>query len=132
MLDDLPDAAETGGAVPSRWSPTPPPRRLRSTTWAAERTAALDGPSRPTTVAATALTDEGDARRRARTEPDRPGLQKRPRDLDLPPWLKGRYGTAVGRAVHGVLQTIDLATGAGLDAAAGRPVRGRGRARTRR
>ena len=44
-----------------------------------------------------------------------PGLQKRPRDLDLPPWLKGRYGTAVGRAVHGVLQTIDLATGAGLD-----------------
>jgi ATP-dependent exoDNAse (exonuclease V) beta subunit len=49
-------------------------------------------------------------------EPD-PGLQKRPRDLDLPPWLKGRYGTAVGRAVHGVLQTIDLASGAGLDAA---------------
>jgi ATP-dependent exoDNAse (exonuclease V) beta subunit len=48
-------------------------------------------------------------------EPDvDPGLQKRPRDLDLPPWLKGRYGTAVGRAVHGVLQTIDLASGAGL------------------
>jgi ATP-dependent exoDNAse (exonuclease V) beta subunit len=44
-----------------------------------------------------------------------PGLQKRPRDLDLPPWLKGRYGTSVGRAVHGVLQTIDLATGAGLE-----------------
>ena len=49
-------------------------------------------------------------------EPDA-GLQKRPRDLDLPPWLKGRYGTSVGRAVHGVLQTIELATGAGLDAA---------------
>jgi len=49
-------------------------------------------------------------------EPD-PGLEKRPRDLDLPPWLKGRYGTAVGRAVHGVLQTIDLATGAGLEEA---------------
>jgi hypothetical protein len=44
-----------------------------------------------------------------------PGLQKRPRDLDLPPWLKGRYGTAVGRAVHGVLQTIDLGSGEGLD-----------------
>ncbi|MGH9276329.1 MAG: UvrD-helicase domain-containing protein [Acidimicrobiales bacterium] len=44
-----------------------------------------------------------------------PGLEKRPRDLDLPPWLKGRYGTSVGRAVHGVLQTIDLATGAGLE-----------------
>jgi ATP-dependent exoDNAse (exonuclease V) beta subunit len=50
-------------------------------------------------------------------EPVDPGLQKRPRDLDLPPWLKGRYGTSVGSAVHGVLQTIDLSTGAGLDAA---------------
>ncbi len=47
-----------------------------------------------------------------------PGLDKRPRDLDLPPWQKGRYGTAVGRAVHGVLQVVDLATGAGLDDAA--------------
>lgn len=46
-----------------------------------------------------------------------PGLQKRPGDMDLPPWLKGRYGTAVGRAVHGVLQTIDLQTGEGRDAA---------------
>src|SRR3546814_6364860 len=42
-------------------------------------------------------------------------FRSRPRDLDLPPWLKGRYGTAVGRAVHGVLQTIDLVTGDGLD-----------------
>ncbi|MDD7968520.1 UvrD-helicase domain-containing protein [Actinomycetospora lemnae] len=40
-----------------------------------------------------------------------PGLDKDPVDLELPPWLKGRYGTAVGRAVHAVLQTIDLATG---------------------
>jgi hypothetical protein len=45
------------------------------------------------------------------------GLEKRPRDLDLPPWLRGRYGTALGRAVHGVLQIIDLASGEGLDAA---------------
>jgi hypothetical protein len=85
-------------------------------------------------VAATALTDEGEPDAGAENgdltpqpslfdppdldlpgEPD-PGLQKRPRDLDLPPWLKGRYGTAVGSAVHGVLQAIDLATGDGLDA----------------
>ncbi len=66
-------------------------------------------------MAATALTEEGEPDVEA--EPDDPALQKRPRDLDLPPWLKGRYGTAVGRAVHGVLQTIDLATGDGLDAA---------------
>jgi ATP-dependent helicase/nuclease subunit A len=73
-------------------------------------------------VAATALTDEGAPDwghdpavvPEPVEEPD-PGLQKRPRDLDLPPWLKGRYGTSVGRAVHGVLQTVDLATGDGLD-----------------
>src|SRR5262249_52867850 len=48
-----------------------------------------------------------------------PALAKDPPDLELPPWLKGRYGTAIGRAVHAVLQTVDLASGAGLaDAAA--------------
>ena len=47
-----------------------------------------------------------------------PGLAKEPRDLELPPWNKGRYGTAIGRAVHAVLQTVDLATGAGIDDAA--------------
>jgi hypothetical protein len=47
-------------------------------------------------------------------QPVDPGLAKDARDLELPPWNKGRYGTAIGRAVHGVLQTVDLDTGAGL------------------
>ncbi|NUR96803.1 MAG: DNA helicase UvrD, partial [Kribbellaceae bacterium] len=46
-----------------------------------------------------------------------PGTAKGARDLELPPWSKGRYGTAIGRAVHAVLQVVDLSTGAGLDAA---------------
>ena len=46
------------------------------------------------------------------------GLAKGPRDVELPPWSKGRYGSAIGRAVHGVLQVIDLASGNGLDQAA--------------
>jgi ATP-dependent helicase/nuclease subunit A len=50
-----------------------------------------------------------------------PGAAKGPRDLQLPPWSKGRYGSAIGRAVHGVLQVIDLATGAGLDEAVAAP-----------
>ena len=54
----------------------------------------------------------------AAAERRRPGLAKEPRDVDLPPWQKGRYGTAIGRAVHGVLQTVDLATGDGLAEAA--------------
>ncbi|MFP3902355.1 MAG: PD-(D/E)XK nuclease family protein, partial [Acidimicrobiia bacterium] len=64
---------------------------------------------RPRTVAATALSADGEP-----DTADDPGLRKRPRDLDLPPWQKGRYGTAIGRAVHGTLQAIDLASGAGL------------------
>ena len=49
---------------------------------------------------------------------DDPGLAKEGRDLELPPWNKGRYGTAIGRAVHATLQTIDLTTGAGIEPAA--------------
>jgi ATP-dependent helicase/nuclease subunit A len=51
-------------------------------------------------------------------EPDLPpGAAKGARDVELPPWSKGRYGSAVGRAVHGVLQAVDLASGDGLEAA---------------
>ena len=50
-----------------------------------------------------------------------PAGAKGARDLELPPWSKGRYGTAIGRAVHGVLQAVDLATGAGTRRRACRP-----------
>jgi ATP-dependent helicase/nuclease subunit A len=39
------------------------------------------------------------------------GRAKGQRDTELPPWTKGRYGSAIGRAVHGVLQVVDLAAG---------------------
>ena len=45
------------------------------------------------------------------------GLAKGARDVELPPWSKGRYGTAIGIAVHAVLQTIDLQTGEDLGSA---------------
>ena len=85
--------------------------------WAAARDDALEQARRRRFVAATTL-----AQRRAFDDtfddmPD-PGLLKDARDLELPPWNKGRYGTAIGRAVHAVLQTIDLSSGAGLAEAA--------------
>jgi ATP-dependent exoDNAse (exonuclease V) beta subunit len=43
------------------------------------------------------------------------GTAKGGRDVELPAWSKGRYGSAVGRAVHGALQVVDLASGNGLD-----------------
>jgi len=42
------------------------------------------------------------------------GAAKGGRDVELPAWSKGRYGSAIGRAVHGVLQVVDLASGDGL------------------
>ncbi|HEY7135580.1 MAG TPA: UvrD-helicase domain-containing protein [Acidimicrobiia bacterium] len=113
-LEELPDADVTADAPRTPPVVAAPPAPPPWSEWVAERDAALARGARPRAVAATALTEEGTPD--AAAEPD-PGLQKRPRDLDLPPWLKGRYGTAVGRAVHGVLQTIDLGSGAGLDAA---------------
>jgi hypothetical protein len=127
-LDELPELTGPGEPL-SIDAVDAPAAPADHRTWLATRTAALAAAARPGTVSATALTDDGapdpnapltlfdSVPAEAPTGDDDPGLQKRPRDLDLPPWLKGRYGTAVGRAVHGVLQTIDLATGQGLDAA---------------
>jgi ATP-dependent helicase/nuclease subunit A len=114
-ISDLPDAGDQATDVATVAAPRPAPLLPRAE-WASIHEAALRRAGRPTTVSATSLTEEGEPD--VEEEPADTGLQKRPRDLDLPPWLKGRYGTAVGRAVHGVLQTIDLATGAGLEAAA--------------
>jgi ATP-dependent exoDNAse (exonuclease V) beta subunit len=84
--------------------------------WVATRDAALARGRRPRVRSATAIAAEAAA---AAAQPaDDPGLAKDARDLELPPWNKGRYGTAVGRAVHAVLQTVDLVTGDGLDATA--------------
>ena len=126
LLDTIPDGAPTRSAVPGEAAPcqaapgdaAPIRSRLDQAPdddalvpfgeWRRERGRALATAARARTLAATALTDDG--------RPDvldDPGLHKRPRDLDLPPWQKGRYGTAIGRAVHGALQTIDLTTGAG-------------------
>lgn len=113
LFGALPDAVEETGTVQAPTT-APPPLPVPFEEWAAERSRALGRAERPTTVSATALTEQGTPDLGAEADP---GLEKRPRDLDLPPWLKGRYGTSIGRAVHGALQTIDLATGAGLEAA---------------
>ncbi len=84
--------------------------------WERERARVVAEASWRPTVSATRLAEEigtpgsGDPGASADT-----GLAKDPVDLDLPPWQRGRYGTAVGRAVHGVLQFADLRTGADID-----------------
>ncbi|HMF03746.1 MAG TPA: UvrD-helicase domain-containing protein [Acidimicrobiia bacterium] len=77
--------------------------------WIATRADLLARAGRPATVAATTL---------AKEDVDDPGLAKDEPADDRPAWRRGRAGTSVGRAVHAVLQTVDLATGDGLDATA--------------
>ena len=116
----IPLGAVPAGAGPShhpRAATAPPPYddwhrgitriRERAARAAAVSASQLEGSqqtARPRPTATDRLGDPADA-----------GLAKDARDLELPPWNKGRYGTAIGRAVHGVLQTADLATGRGLD-----------------
>jgi len=65
-------------------------------------------------IAATRLADE--VRMLSEQElTDDAGLDKHPVNIDLPPWQRGRYGTSIGRAVHGTLQFCDLATGDDID-----------------
>lgn len=69
--------------------------------WKAKRATIIEESSRPSFVAATAL---------HRSQPD-----DKPEPTEPEPWRRGRAGTSVGRAVHAVLQSIDLATGDGVD-----------------
>ncbi len=80
--------------------------------WERERRVVLGRASRRSGVAATRLSDELTD---DRDTVDDAGLDKRPVDVGLPPWQRGRYGTSIGRAVHGVLQFCDLATGHDID-----------------
>jgi ATP-dependent exoDNAse (exonuclease V) beta subunit len=108
LPDDLP-SAPAALETPSA-EPLPPLEE-----WEAELAAAVRASERRRSIGASdvELVDSQDL-----DEETAAGADKAPRDLELPPWQKGRYGTAIGRAVHAVLQTIDLGTGAGLDEAA--------------
>ncbi|HVM15583.1 MAG TPA: UvrD-helicase domain-containing protein [Egibacteraceae bacterium] len=130
---DLPEVSADGATVsrpPSAVGPEPLPELA---VWEAERSAALDASGRWRSVGASDVAllaaapgldvdeaeeaegDEGEAGDEdVEAKETAAGAAKAPRDLELPPWQKGRYGTAIGRAVHAVLQTIDLATGEGL------------------
>ncbi len=82
--------------------------------WSRERDEAFERARRVRTISATRLAAGIPTSADHSTLAD-PGLDKEAVDLDLPPWQRGRYGTAVGRAVHAVLQFADLRTGADID-----------------
>ncbi|MEL6892510.1 MAG: UvrD-helicase domain-containing protein [Actinomycetota bacterium] len=79
-------------------------------TWRAELAATFHRASIRSAIAATRLADEVRMLGEQELTVDA-GLDKQPVNIDLPPWQRGRYGTSVGRAVHGTLQFCDLTTG---------------------
>jgi ATP-dependent helicase/nuclease subunit A len=83
--------------------------------WAAERARLVEQASVRSATSATRLAETLGGPLAADDEPRDPGLAKDPVDLDLPPWQRGRYGTAIGRAVHAVLQDADLVSGADIE-----------------
>jgi ATP-dependent helicase/nuclease subunit A len=80
--------------------------------WLDARERRLKALSRAPVIAATAIA------RSTAGPTDDPNLQKEAPIEEIPPWRRGRAGTALGRAVHAVLQSIDLASGAGVEGAA--------------
>lgn len=74
-----------------------------SNQWEAERQKLLEERSLPPSTAATSLGYKSGDGREDKPEQDTPE-----------PWRRGRSGTSVGRAVHAVLQVIDLASGDGI------------------
>ncbi len=83
--------------------------------WLARRAALVAANRRAPTISATALATSAGAGGIAGcvAAPD-PNLESDEPEGDRPPWRRGRAGTAIGRAVHAVLQTVDFESGAGL------------------
>jgi ATP-dependent helicase/nuclease subunit A len=91
--------------------PSPPPPDFAGR-WEEQRAAAVASHAAFPTLAAT------EAARVVAGVPADGEPEKEEPEADVPPWQRGRAGTAFGRAVHAVLQTVDLATGEGVAAAA--------------
>jgi len=100
-LEDLPEPPATATGETRTEAAPPPPWEE----WAAQRDRARASADRDAAMVASGL--EGTEPSVVLTEAD-PGSHKAQRDLVLPPWSKGRYGSAIGRAVHGVLQSVEL------------------------
>ncbi|HEX9970233.1 MAG TPA: 3'-5' exonuclease, partial [Acidimicrobiales bacterium] len=103
-----PDAAVD---QPLALAPPPPPADFVAR-WEDERRRLVTAHARFPAMAAT----EAAKRVTGTTVDDEP--EKEEPEAEAPPWQRGRAGTAFGRAVHAVLQTVDLRTGGGVDGAA--------------
>jgi len=88
-------------------------------TWREARQALISSQRRRHSISATTIAREFAALQRvAIDDVTGAGLEKDAPSDEAPPWRRGRAGTSIGRAVHSVLQTVDLGTGENLAAIA--------------
>jgi len=110
-----PLAAGEAGPVPDLEAEDHAEARVR---WSQARRSLLEPQRRSRSISPTAI-----ARSAASSAAPDPGLAADADDLARDdadpaqelPWRPGRAGTALGRAVHAVLESVDLVTGAGTD-----------------
>jgi ATP-dependent helicase/nuclease subunit A len=91
--------------------PLPGAPQVVDAAWAESRARMLSDAGRPAVIAATTIAHA----MRADDEPT-PIASETSTET---PWRRGRAGTAIGRAVHAVLQTADVRSGSDTDALAG-------------
>ncbi len=93
-----PSAADAPGATAAASDDAPAARQH----WQHQRRQLFAARSRPISAAATRIAQEKQDEKLEQDVPDEP-------------WRRGRAGTNIGRAVHAVLQVVDLHTGSDLD-----------------
>ena len=96
-LDEIGSSSTTSIGVSQE--PTPDSKLLREK-WLVQRLENIKTSSKPSSIGATGLAQ----------------LAKDEAEGGDVPYRKGRGGTNIGRAVHSALQSVDLATGEGIDA----------------
>lgn len=96
--------------------PTLSVSRLGLSEWRDRYNDAIEFSGRPRFMSATQIAQATDGliAVSAGSETHEPGLLKDGDESELPIQGRGRYGTAIGRAVHGVLQTVSLESEEGL------------------
>jgi ATP-dependent helicase/nuclease subunit A len=124
-----PKPAPVAGPLPVQlsWDADAPPAPMdgdERDTWWSERLASIARTDSLPVIAATGIAAalrpyvEPAAGSDPEMDPDTAERAEAEPEEERPAWRRGRGATALGRAVHAVLQTADLATGAGIDGAA--------------
>jgi ATP-dependent exoDNAse (exonuclease V) beta subunit len=108
------EVARVAAGAPELWRTLEAPFVLQAQTAVSRPAAEPDGPGRRRAWDS-ARKSRIEARRRVpvRAATDIAKVREAEPEPEAPPWRRGRAGTSIGRAVHAVLQSVDLRTGEG-------------------